>query len=349
MLEIEIVETNIIEGGVEVFARAWNEQGQIGFGKDGTVDIERFRIFNPPVLVEDPTGDIVREQQADEEMNIPYSRVVYREDPKEALLQSLESSISEMKNSHSAKNIVVGKRGNTTSTLYPTAGAVSPCDGQVNSVSASGTWADRRDDAVGGVAIVTANPSVCAYLRSSTTTDQYNLMARTIYNFDTSVIGTDGITSATFSLYCTATTNTSAFGGLSASVVEATPDSTSNLITSDYDIATTFGSRVASDKTFASFTTSAYNDFALDAGGLAYINKTGVTSLGTLTSAEVDNAAPTWTSNITSSVGVNHADQAGTTNDPKLVVEHSAATSSIKSVNGILRANIKSWNGVILE
>ena len=43
--DIEIVSMNTTKGGVEVFARAWAEKGQIGFGTDGSVEIERFRIL----------------------------------------------------------------------------------------------------------------------------------------------------------------------------------------------------------------------------------------------------------------------------------------------------------------
>src|SRR3990167_1069334 len=32
-----------------------------GFGADGSVEIERFRIYNPPILVDDPNGTIIRE------------------------------------------------------------------------------------------------------------------------------------------------------------------------------------------------------------------------------------------------------------------------------------------------
>jgi len=46
LVHVEIVEQRTIPSGIEVFARAWNENGQIGFGPDGTVDIERFKIFN---------------------------------------------------------------------------------------------------------------------------------------------------------------------------------------------------------------------------------------------------------------------------------------------------------------
>ena len=62
-LTVEIQSVNKIEGGIEVFARAWKGAQQVGFGNDGTVEIERFRIFNPPVLVPDQNGAIVRESK----------------------------------------------------------------------------------------------------------------------------------------------------------------------------------------------------------------------------------------------------------------------------------------------
>ena len=37
---IEITEINPMEGGVEFFARAWDANGQIGFGPDGTILIQ---------------------------------------------------------------------------------------------------------------------------------------------------------------------------------------------------------------------------------------------------------------------------------------------------------------------
>ena len=55
-LRIEIQSVAKIDGGVEVFARAWRGATPLGFGEDGSVEIERFRIFNPPVLVDDPNG-----------------------------------------------------------------------------------------------------------------------------------------------------------------------------------------------------------------------------------------------------------------------------------------------------
>src|SRR3989344_2016473 len=50
----EIQSVQKIEGGIEILARAWKDGKQLGFGKDGSVEIERFKIFNPPILVDDP-------------------------------------------------------------------------------------------------------------------------------------------------------------------------------------------------------------------------------------------------------------------------------------------------------
>src|SRR3990167_4725754 len=61
-LKVEIQSLKAIEvngsHGVEIMARAWKGTKQLGF-VDGTVEIERFRIFNPPIVVDDPNGDII--------------------------------------------------------------------------------------------------------------------------------------------------------------------------------------------------------------------------------------------------------------------------------------------------
>ena len=95
--KFEVTEINEIKGGVEMFVRAWGEKDkQIGFGEDGSVDIERFRFFNPPVYVEDPNGDIVVET-VDEETGVRRTKK-FREDPEEALKIALTKVVSKMKN-----------------------------------------------------------------------------------------------------------------------------------------------------------------------------------------------------------------------------------------------------------
>src|SRR3990167_2105288 len=58
--DIEIISIKNITDGVEVLARAWKDGEQIGFGKDGSVDVERFNIINPPILIYQPDGDIIK-------------------------------------------------------------------------------------------------------------------------------------------------------------------------------------------------------------------------------------------------------------------------------------------------
>lgn len=80
--------------GVEIMVRARQDDKQLGFG-DGSEELGRFRIFNPPVLVDDPNGDIVKEwMQKDEatgEMVLKQRKL--REDPAEAIRQSLTYAI----------------------------------------------------------------------------------------------------------------------------------------------------------------------------------------------------------------------------------------------------------------
>ena len=112
--EVKAIEING-QHGIELFARAWRGTQQLGFGADGSVEIERFRIFNPPILVDDPNGTIIREWTDIITKEIKQRKL--REDPIEAIRQVI---------SHNAKivgkdngKIVTGKVGNTTSTFFP--------------------------------------------------------------------------------------------------------------------------------------------------------------------------------------------------------------------------------------
>ena len=116
-IKIEIQSLDKIEGGIEIFARAWKGDKQLGFGADGTVDIERFRIFNPPILVHDPNGDIVR-NFTDKDGNVKQLKL--REDAKQAILDTLAHTIKVIGKTDT--NIKAGSIGNTTSTFYPDSG-----------------------------------------------------------------------------------------------------------------------------------------------------------------------------------------------------------------------------------
>src|SRR3990167_7852294 len=56
-VDVELGQVEEITGGVQLLARAWRTSDgvAIGFGRDGSVEWERFRIYNPPIMVPDGT------------------------------------------------------------------------------------------------------------------------------------------------------------------------------------------------------------------------------------------------------------------------------------------------------
>jgi hypothetical protein len=327
--KIEIADINEIEGGVEVFARAWRDGKQIGFG-DGTVDIERFRIFNPPVLVDDPNGKIVRQWEEDnlDGTKEQKSRTL-REDPQEAILRVIEHNLTVMKNIHDDKRIVRGKRGNTTSTFYPAAGANSPVDGAVFR-ELNSTWSGIRDNAAGTNANTTATDYIIAQMSDSNNNTNFWQITRGVLTFDTSVISTDTISSATISVK-----GTSKIDSLNATpdldVVSVSLASTSTIATGDYDA---FGTTVFSSISYGSFSTTGYNNLSLDENGISNINTSGVSQFGFRLDNDTDDTDPGIVADgqfSESYFKINFADETGTTSDPKLVVEHEAAPTGSTS------------------
>lgn len=88
--DIEVVSSKLIDGGFEVFAKAWKGKDQIGFGKDGSVEIERFRFFHSRFGIDD----------------------------QESMLRVLDNVIKSKKEKSGPQKIVPGKVGNTTSVFF---------------------------------------------------------------------------------------------------------------------------------------------------------------------------------------------------------------------------------------
>jgi len=309
MLEIEIVETNIIDGGIEVFARAWRNGLQIGLGADGTVDIERFRFINPPVLVKDPNGNIERVYEFVTESGTETVSSFYREDPEEALLQSLSHSIEIV--GLSGDNIIAGKIGNTTDTFYS-----STDDGTIIRQTEA-TWAGARDGATGTVGQTNPEYAMGEYIVGS-----LYRVARFYVSFNTGPTIPDGssISSATLSLY-----GFNAQGdGFSDSIhaVKSTLASAPSLATGDFD-GVTFSSLASA--TIASIGSSAYTDFALSS--TSGISDTGYSNYAFITGLDLNNTTP-------SPQGTRNYkyfytfDETGSAQDPKLVVVHTSGGGS---------------------
>jgi len=310
--------------GIELFARAWRGNQQLGFGEDGSVEIERFRIFNPPILVDDPNGDIVREWTDIKTGELKQRKL--REDPLQAIKEVIAHNVTLVGKDNG--KIVIGKVGNTTSTFYPDADPESTSvDGAVGRANVPvGTWEEIRN---GAGAYVKDNEIVARIFDfdSSRTTDKWSKIIRGIQLFDTSAISdTDTIDSATLSFYGETKVDQGSYAA-DVNVYSSTPASNIALVEGDY--GNTGSTAFSTAITFADWSTSGYNNFALNASGLANISKTGVSKFSTRNANyDVANVSPTWRSDAGTHVTAYYADQTGTSQDPKLVMVHSAPTSS---------------------
>ena len=309
--EVKNIEING-QHGVELFARAWRGTQQLGFGSDGSVEIERFRIFNPPILVDDPNGTIIRESINPDTQLIVQRKL--REDPIEATRQVI---------SHNAKivgkdngKIVIGKVGNTTSTFYPDAGSGgTTVDGRLSKYGVT-TWSAARDAANSTEVNKTETVQFIAHtLRAAA--DDWSVY-RTIFTFDTSSIGSaDIISSATFSFYEDSSFTFQNDDADTFDLVAASPNSNNDLIVQDYS---TLGTVVFASVALSSVNVDIYNNLSLNASGIADINKTGITRFGGRNETDRSNTAPGGRNQIP----IRFVDYADTTSDPKLVVEHTS-------------------------
>ena len=311
-IEIEIVETNVIDGGIEVFARAWKDGAQLGFGADGMIDIERFRIFNPPILVPDPLGDISRDHYDAKGEFLKTD--TYREDPLEALKQSLTHTISQV--GKDGSQIVVGTRGNTTDTFYTEAG-----DGRTGYINQA-SWATARS-ADGSTANATDYTGSSIYIAAedeSTGANDFGIV-RGFFPFNTSAIP-DGatISSATFSVWVSDVGSGERIYGL----IQTSQASASQVVGTDYDNLT-LNSPTEGASRLTPTSSASYTDAPLNASGLSWISKTGNTLLGLRHQDDIDNTQPAAGRQY---MFVHSSEATGTTNDPKLVVVHSGGATT---------------------
>ena len=326
-IKVEIQSLKAIEvngsHGIEIMARAWKGTKQLGFG-DGSVEIERFRIFNPPIFVPDPLGNIGITYKTIERGNVIEK---YREDPIKAIQQDLAHTIKIVGKENS--QIVIGKVGNTTSTFYPNDEPTSTsCNGYTQRTGVNENWATIRAGAGTGATIATAGEEFFQF-RATTTANQYDYLQRSNFLFDTSAIpDTDNVDSATFSLVGQGD-KALAMGIATAVVRASTPASNTALVNADYN---QYGSTALSnDFTLSGWvaTGDVYNDFTINATGLATISKTGITKwAATAVQDLADSPTPTWASGGNTYVGCKFSNTADTTSDPKLVVVHSAAAAN---------------------
>jgi hypothetical protein len=211
-----------------------------------------------------------------------------------------------------------------TGTFYPDASPESTSvDGYVNS-EGDASWATHRGASSGGAHdSVADDPNF--FIATTATSGNWSVIKREIFLFDTSGLHDSAvITSAVFSVR-----SWDKYDYLSCTpgccLVASTPASNTELVNGDFDQlgATEFATRIS----YASWNTAGYNDFTLNASGLAAVTKTGITKLGLRISHDFDNSEPSWVSESPSGFRIYYSEQ-GTGYKPKLVVTYTPATAS---------------------
>lgn len=310
-LEIQILELKAIEvngqHGVELLAKAWDKGEQIGF-LDGTVEIERFRIFNPRIEVFDGTlrtEEILNSKGILEQVSLRN----YKEDLQEATLRTLERSIKVSIKDIPRGLIIKGRVGHTVSSFFTAIDRL---------VYRNGT--DFADCRAGAGSNTTANAT--DWIGNFPDGTQ---LQRAIYSFDTSAIpDTDTVSAATFSVKRdgTAASDTS---GQGEDLVLARAGITTTIVNSDYNIGNWTMTLQAPSKLISTMAVNADQDYAMNATGQANIVKTGYTVLGLVLTGDRTN-----TDIGTGPDGVKclYSGTAGTDDDPILTVTHAAAAAA---------------------
>ena len=322
---IEIESIREIERGVELYARAWKEGEPVGFGKDGTVEIERFRFINPPVLVKDPNGDIVR-TSFDETTGNTDTRVL-REDPQGALRKSLLRAIRSV--GKSGENIVPGKRGNTTTTVFPDPNVeVDTVDGWV-SESSTESWDATRNGPGDN-----SNDSNTTLIVTSEKGGTSWTSRHAILLFDASDVAGDTVDSATMT--CEGTASTDDVNDAQSYIVlaESAPASNTELVNGDFD--SIVFTDLSDQLDITSWNIGSDNTFTLNATGETFIQTAvdgdGIVKLAMVEGHGMENEDPG--ASVTSEVRCDSADETGTDSDPALIIEHSTAFSPIVTFIG---------------
>ncbi len=327
-IRMEIRSIEKIEGGIQVIARAWQGTKQLGFGADSITEWERFIIYNPPILVTDPSGTIVR-TWIEDGTGIVHERRL-REDHQQAIIETLAHTMKV--SGKTDMPIVLESVGNTTSTFYPDADPeTTSVDGRTGrDVDPGVDWSVLRSGA--GVFNSDTAATLVASLGTLSTTNKWATMQVAMALFDTSAIAdTDTIDSGILSFFGSSKVDNFA---QSVVVTLSNPASNTAIVNADYDdhVTDMTPEISASRITVADWSTTAYNDFALDADGTGNVSKTAITKFGYLFSGDFDNVEPTWVSSVGGNAQSHSADVAGTTNDPKLVVVHSVAVNNPPSL-----------------
>lgn len=324
--EIEVTKIEKTSDGIAVFAKAWTPDGkQLGFGKDGTVEIERFLFHDPSYLVQDGTSFEV----TDPLNGYSHFEKNYKEDPKQFIMDILSLTIADKQEKFIDSNIKIGKIGNTTSIFWPDeqgAPSQSSVDGRIFAVVANQTWTDKRNEAGTG-ASPSATSNICIFIDEDTTEDKWDAMYRCVFLFDTAPLpDSEDVSAVSFSARLNAApidTYTSA--PREYTFVTSNPASDITLVGSDYAIAK-WGTTELTDTRvdISALSNQGWATTTMNSAGISNVSKTATSSFSIRMDLDFDDASDSWEGNKEAGVNFYQADSGGssTANSPRLTVEH---------------------------
>lgn len=165
---------------------------------------------------------------------------------------------------------------------------------------------------------------VSAQILCNTTSNKFDTISRGIFSFDTSSIGFGvSVTSATLSMFGSSKANSLTTRVPNYVVTGIVMGNAGTPAISDFQavLGINFTDQIIS---YNALSTTAYNNIPLNEFGMQSINMNGITQFSTRWNWDLYNLGGVW---LAASAQVYiityYADNAGTTNDPKLVVNYS--------------------------
>ncbi len=219
-----------------------------------------------------------------------------------------------------------------SATFYPDAHVeTSSVDGVVIHQNTCLSWANIRGGAGTHASDDSANSWGAVLGTSACASGEWFFFYRGVFVFDTSGLpDAASISAATFSIYGTAKQDPAGWA-LSFGLVQGASASNTALVPGDFAL-NTYTTRFATDISYANFDDSGWNDWVLNANGIANISKTGVSKFSLKHSADIDNSEPSWSGNKTFGNYNDYAEEG--TNKPRLVVTYTAITEKTSSDTG---------------
>jgi hypothetical protein len=228
--------------------------------------------------------------------------------------------------------------GFDTLTVYPSAGANSPVDGPVHRDEVDESFATIR----AGAGNYAGPSDVIVWVNSiKNSSGGFVKWRRAYVLFDTSDLTSGATISAgVLSLYIG--DEIVQIGNIGECLVAATPTNDDDLVNEDYAFAKFGTTELATRRLITTDAAkNAYYDFTLNASGLAYIDKTGLSRFGNINSWDFDNTDGS-TAGLDGSSGWSWspADDTSGTKDPKLVITYSLSSGTVANIPTLLTLGV---------